>query len=110
MSNLGRYQDFATEAKRAGGVVDSFIAAIEKDAVTKAFPKIFGAGLLVAGAVASATVAVAKRYSDLRVLREAQAKEAREQVKARVEASASSSVTNLESGEEDGGPDAGPAQ
>ena len=107
MSNLGGYQDFATAAKRAGGV-DNFIAAIEKDAVTKAFPKIFGAGLLVAGAVASTAVAVAKRYSGLRDLREAQANEAREQIKAEVEASAKPVVTDLETGEEDDGPDAGP--
>lgn len=107
MSNLGRYQDLAAEAKRGGGV-DSFIAAIEKDAVTKAFPKIFGAGFLVAGAVASTAVAVAKPYSGLRDLREAQANEAREQIKAEVEASAKPVVTDLETGEEDDGPDAGP--
>lgn len=46
MSNLGKYQEFTTEAAKRGGV-DSYIQDIERGAVLKAAPVILIAGAIV---------------------------------------------------------------
>lgn len=53
MSNLGRYQEFTTQAKEAGGV-DSLLDAIKRDAVSEAKPKYEGIGVII-GAIITAT-------------------------------------------------------
>ena len=53
MSNLGRYQEFTTQAKAAGGV-DSLLDAIKHDAVSEAAPKYEGRGVII-GTIITAT-------------------------------------------------------
>lgn len=79
MSNLGPYQDIVTEAARAGGV-DRLIKQIEKNAVSKASPRIFLAGT-AAGAALSACAWGVDRAKTKRRMQELQANKAKEELK-----------------------------
>ena len=59
MSNLGAYQDFATDAKQLGGV-ESYLKIIEADAVASATPRLYAravaATLIVVASLAAASL------------------------------------------------------
>lgn len=59
MSNLGRYQEFTTQAKAAGGV-DSLLDAIKHDAVSEAAPKYEGRGVIVGTIITATAFGIAK--------------------------------------------------
>ena len=86
MSNLGRYQDIVTDAKRAGGV-DALIQIIEDTAVARKRPTLvglgFGAGVLLASLVGGGAVAVRHRIG-MKAEQEAVAEEAKRQLRAEV--------------------------
>ena len=59
MSNLGRYQEFTTQAKAAGGV-DALLDIIKRDAVSEAAPKYEGRGVIVGAIITAAAFGIAK--------------------------------------------------
>jgi hypothetical protein len=83
MGNLGMYEEFATQAKRAGGV-ESLIKIIERNAVMKARPTTLGVGIGigVAGTLAARQVfvSVGQAFDDRRA-RETLADEAKARLK-----------------------------
>ena len=65
MSNLGKHQDIAIEAKRHGGV-DNLIRAIENNAIGKAGPVQRLQGAVLATAILGVAFLVAKSFSNKR--------------------------------------------
>jgi hypothetical protein len=102
LGNLGDYQGIVVAAKEAGGV-DKLIGQIEKGAVSKAAPRIFGTGALVGVALGAATFIApmaCKRYVNVKTAREALAEDAKAQLQAAVEDSPGGEGADPESGED----------
>ncbi|MCD0453347.1 hypothetical protein LO762_29820 [Actinocorallia sp. API 0066] len=107
MGNLGKYQDFTTEAKLAGGV-ENLIEIIEKAAVASksAGLRAQGAGLGIAGVLVVGGAAVAtRRFLRSKAADEALAREA----KIRLKTEAEEPKHSLEGGQDEGGSDGGTA-
>lgn len=78
MSNLGPYQDIVTDAARAGGV-GQLIKQIEKNAVSKASPRLVLGGAAF-GALITGSGWAADRLLSRRQIQAAQAAEAKKQL------------------------------
>lgn len=111
MSNLGKYQDIVTEAKRAGGV-DALIKIIEDNAVARRSPSMLaigaGTGVLLTCFVGGGVVA-ARRILDKKSRQEAMAKQAKEELKAVIDRSVSTDAVNRDVDRADENPEAGSA-
>ena len=84
MSNLGKYQEFTTEAKGAGGV-ENFLKLIEADAIARATPELYAravAATLVAAAGLSMVGFRVDRWLKTRARLGSEAGAAREELRA----------------------------